>query len=164
MIEERSRSVNDDRLNDDRLFLAGSDENGGNPDIMMILLSSVSSSSDVKQKRFVMPIVYEDNRAVPSTLINAPNVSNVANGFSKRPHLRIARLVFFLEIDGGRDRDSYVTGAGTNFIRVVTAAKYFALSSALYSHTISCVDIVKVKLKESSKESERTLHAADGTT
>ena len=52
---------------------------------MMILLSSVSSSSDVKQKRFVMPVVYEDNRAVPSTLINAPNVSNVANGFSKRP-------------------------------------------------------------------------------
>ena len=52
-------------------------------------------------------------------------------------HLRIARLVFFLEIGGGRD--SYVTGAGTNFIRVVTAAKYFALSSALYSHTISCV-------------------------
>ena len=68
-------------------------------------------------------------------------------------HLRIARLVFFLEIGGGRD--SYVTGAGTNFIRVVTAAKYFALSSA--SHTISCEDIVKVKLKESSRESERTL-------
>ena len=45
--------------------------------------------------------------------------------------------MFFLEIDGGRD--SYVTGAGTNFIRVVTAAKYFALSSALYSHIISCV-------------------------
>ena len=74
MIEERSRSVNDDRLNDDRLFLAGSDENGGNPDIMMILLSSVSSSSDVKQKRFIMPVVYEDNRAVPSTLINAPTI------------------------------------------------------------------------------------------